>query len=157
VTRTEDLTRVVKEAFFIANTGRPGPVIIDVPKDVQLRPIIPNYDPPMNLPGYRPDRRASRQELQAIVDYIRKSERPIIYAGGGTIWAGASARRRPFAEKPGIPGALTVHGLGSSPSAHFLCLQRLGMHGTIYANYAVNGAALLLPSACASTTASPGR
>src|SRR5438477_2967111 len=64
VTRTEDLTRVMKEAFFIANTGRPGPVIVDVPKDVQVRQIVPHYDPPMNLPGYRPDPRASRQELQ---------------------------------------------------------------------------------------------
>src|SRR5436190_14400033 len=65
VTRAEDLTRVMKEAFFIANTGRPGPVIVDVPKDVQVRQIVPHYDPPMNLPGYRPDPRASRQELQA--------------------------------------------------------------------------------------------
>src|SRR5262249_49091369 len=126
VTRTEDLTRVVKEAFFIANTGRPGPVIIDVPKDVQLRQIVPNYDPPMTLPGYRPDPRASRQELQAVVDYIRKSERPIIYAGGGIVSAGASALLRAFAEKTGIPVALTVHGLGSFPSDHFLCLQMLG-------------------------------
>jgi acetolactate synthase I/II/III large subunit len=144
VTRTEDLPRVMKEAFFIANTGRPGPVIVDVPKDVQNTKIIPNYDPPMNLPGYRPDWRASRQELQAVVDFIRKSERPIIYAGGGIVSAGASALLRAFAEKTGIPVALTVHGLGSFPSDHFLCLQMLGMHGTVYANYAVNGADLLL-------------
>jgi acetolactate synthase-1/2/3 large subunit len=144
VTRTEDLTRVMKEAFFIANTGRPGPVIVDVPKDVQVRQIVPNYDPPMNLPGYRPDRRASRQELLALVDFIRKSERPIIYAGGGIVSAGASTLLRAFAEKTGIPVALTVHGLGSFPSDHFLCLQMLGMHGTVYANYAVNGADLLL-------------
>jgi acetolactate synthase-1/2/3 large subunit len=144
VTRTEDLPRVMKEAFFIANTGRPGPVIVDVPKDVQVRQIIPNYDPPMNLPGYRPDRRPSRQELQAVIDYIRRSERPIIYAGGGIVSAGASALLRAFAEKTGIPVALTVHGLGSFPSDHFLCLQMLGMHGTVYANYAVNSADLLL-------------
>src|SRR6266404_2082255 len=71
VTRVEDLTRVMKEAFFIANTGRPGPVIVDVPKDIQNAKIVANYDPPMNLPGYRPDRRASRQELLALVDFIR--------------------------------------------------------------------------------------
>src|SRR5436190_17956217 len=65
VTRAEDLTRVFKEAFYIAGTGRPGPDIVDVPKDVQVRQIVPHYDPPMNLPGYRPDPRASRQELQA--------------------------------------------------------------------------------------------
>src|SRR5207253_3173789 len=85
VTRTEDLPRVIKEAFHIASTGRPGPVIVDVPKDVQVRQIVADYDPPMNLPGYRPDRRPSREELQAVLKAIRQSQRPIIYAGGGII------------------------------------------------------------------------
>src|SRR5256714_1965326 len=66
VTRTEDLPRVMKEAFYIANTGRPGPVLVDVPKDVQNREIVPDYDPPMNLPGYQPDRRATRAELEKV-------------------------------------------------------------------------------------------
>src|SRR5437588_2050453 len=81
VTRTEDITRVIKEAFYVASTGRPGPVIVDVPKDVQNRKIVPDYDPPMNLPGYQPDKRATRQELAAVLDAVRQSKKPIIYAG----------------------------------------------------------------------------
>jgi acetolactate synthase-1/2/3 large subunit len=144
VTRTEDIPRVVKEAFHIANTGRPGPVIIDVPKDLQNREIIPNYDPPMNLPGYKPDRKASRAELQKVLEAIRHSQKPIIYAGGGIIASGAAPFLKAFAEKTGIPVALTVHGLGGFPSEHFLCLRMLGMHGTVYSNLAINEADLLL-------------
>jgi len=144
VTRTEDLPRVFKEAFYVASTGRPGPVIVDVPKDVQNNKIVADYDPPMNLPGYRPDKRASRRELAAVLDAIRQSSKPIIYAGGGIIAAGASAELRAFAERTGIPVALTLLGLGAFPSEHFLCLQMLGMHGTVYANYAINEADLLL-------------
>jgi acetolactate synthase-1/2/3 large subunit len=144
VMRTEDIARVVKEAFHIAQTGRPGPVLIDVPKDVQVRSVVPDYDPPMNLPGYRPFRKASPGELKAILDSIRHSKKPIIYAGGGIIHAGAATALRAFAEKTGIPVALTLHGLGGFPSEHFLCLQMLGMHGTVYSNYAINDADLLL-------------
>ena len=85
VQRTEDLPRVFKEAFYVASSGRPGPVIVDVPKDVQMTKIVPDYDPPMNLPGYRPDKRASRRELTAVIEAIRQSRKPIIYAGGGII------------------------------------------------------------------------
>jgi acetolactate synthase-1/2/3 large subunit len=145
VQRTEDLPRVIKEAFYIASTGRPGPVIVDVPKDVQMRQIVvPDWDPPMNLPGYRPYRRATRKELDSVLEAIRHSRKPIIYAGGGIIHAGAAPYLKAFAERTGIPVALTLHGLGGFPSDHFLCLQMLGMHGTIYANYAINDADLLL-------------
>ncbi|MBY0525915.1 MAG: biosynthetic-type acetolactate synthase large subunit [Gemmataceae bacterium] len=145
VQHTEDLPRVIKEAFHIANTGRPGPVIVDVPKDIQLNRIaVANWDPPMNLPGYRPFRKASRTELLGVLEEIRKAKRPIIYGGGGIIAAGAAPQLRAFAERLGIPVALTLHGLGGFPSDHFLCLQMLGMHGTVYANYAVNDADLLL-------------
>jgi acetolactate synthase-1/2/3 large subunit len=144
VTRTEDLPRVIKEAFYIAGSGRPGPVLVDVPKDVQNNRIVAKYDPPMHLPGYRPDRRASRKELEAVLAEVRQSSRPIVYAGGGIISSGAAPALKAFAERLGIPVALTLHGLGGFPSDHFLCLQMLGMHGTIYANYAVNDADLLL-------------
>lgn len=144
VQRTEDLARVMKEAFHIATTGRPGPVIIDIPKDVQNRSIMPDYDPPMNLPGYKPDRRATREQLLQLLSMIRQSKRPILYVGGGVVMANAAAHLKKFAEKTGIPVALTVHGLGSFPSKHYLCLQMLGMHGTVYANYAINEADLLL-------------
>ncbi|MBI1831842.1 MAG: biosynthetic-type acetolactate synthase large subunit [Planctomycetes bacterium] len=144
IQRTEDIPRVMKEAFHIATTGRPGPVIVDLPKDLQNRVVTPDYDPPMNLPGYQPERRATRDQLEQILALIRQSKRPILYAGGGIISAGAAAHLKAFAEKTGIPVALTVHGLGALPSKHYLCLQMLGMHGTVYANYAINDADLLL-------------
>src|SRR3954463_8454316 len=86
VTRTEDIVRVVKEAFHIASTGRPGPILLDLPKDVQLRQItVTDWDPPMNLPGYKPVARATRPELDRVLEMIRQSQKPIIYAGGGII------------------------------------------------------------------------
>ena len=144
VTHTEDLTRVLKEAFHVVSTGRPGPVIVDVPKDVQTRQVVPDYDPPMDLPGYRPYRRATRDELLKLLELLRKSRKPIIYAGGGIISADAAPYLKTFAERCGVPVAETLLGLGGFPSEHFLCLQMLGMHGTIYANYAINDADLLL-------------
>ena len=144
LTRTEDITRVVKEAFHIATTGRPGPVLIDVCKDVQTRSIVPDWDAPMDLPGYRPMRRAPRAELEPIVAALRASKKPFIYAGGGVTHSGAAAELREFAELVGAPVGLTVHGLGNFPADHYLCLQMLGMHGTVYSNYAINDADLLL-------------
>jgi acetolactate synthase-1/2/3 large subunit len=144
VTRTEDIPRVFKEAFHVASTGRPGPVIVDVPKDVQNSKIVADYDPPMNLPGYKPYRRATRKELDAVLDMIRQSKRPIVYGGGGIVASSAAPHLKAFAERTGIPVALTLLGLGGFPSDHYLCLQMLGMHGTVYANYAINEADLLL-------------
>ena len=144
VTRTEDLPRVMKEAFHIASTGRPGPVIVDVPKDVQLRKIAADLDPPMNLPGYQPFRRAGRADLEKVLDALRQSKKPIIYAGGGIITAEAAPELRAFVERTGIPVAQTLLGLGGFPSEHYLCLQMLGMHGAIPANLAVNDSDLLL-------------
>ncbi len=145
VMRTEDLPRVIKEAFHVANSGRPGPVIVDVPKDVQQRSIVVgDWDPPMNLPGYRPDRRADRADLKKVLAAVRESKKPIIYAGGGIIASDAAAHLKAFAERTGIPVALTLHGLGGFPADHYLCLHMLGMHGTVYANYAINDADLLL-------------
>lgn len=144
ILRTEDITRVMKEAFYLAVTGRPGPIIIDIPKDVQLREIVPDWDPPMNLPGYQPSPAATTEECQRIVEEIRRAKKPIIYGGGGIISSDAAAALKEFAEKTGIPVALTLHGLGGFPNDHYLCLQMLGMHGTVYSNYAVNEADLLL-------------
>lgn len=145
VTRTEDIVRVVKEAIHIATTGRPGPIIIDLPKDVQLRQIVvEDWDPPMDLPGYRPFVEAKSDDLHKVLEMCRQARKPIIYAGGGVIASGAAEALTAFAEKTGIPVALTLHGLGGFPSEHPQCLQMLGMHGTVYANYAVNEADLLL-------------
>ncbi|HEX3151522.1 MAG TPA: biosynthetic-type acetolactate synthase large subunit [Gemmataceae bacterium] len=144
ITRTEDIVRVMKEAYYIASTGRPGPVIVDIPKDVQQREIVPEWDPPMNLPGYRPTRTAEKSDMLRIVDEIRRAKKPIVYGGGGIIASGAAPALKEFAEKTGIPVALTLHGLGGFPAEHYLCLQMLGMHGTVYSNKAVNESDLLL-------------
>ena len=144
VQRAEDITRVMKEAFYIASTGRPGPVIVDIPKDVQNTKIVADYDPPMNLPGYRPHRDIPRDQLDAVLALIRQSKRPIIYAGGGIIVSSATPWLKQFSEKTGIPVALTVHGLGAFPGEHYLSLNMLGMHGSVCANYAINEADLLL-------------
>jgi acetolactate synthase I/II/III large subunit len=144
IQRTEDITQVMKEAFHIAATGRPGPIIVDIPKDLQNNRIVPNWDPPMNLPGYKPARQASRSELERIIAEIRIARKPIVYGGGGIISSGAAQALKQFAESTGIPVALTLHGLGGFPADHYLCLHMLGMHGTVYSNYAVNDADLLL-------------
>jgi len=144
VHRIEDLTRVMKEAFHIATTGRPGPVIIDIPKDVQIKEIVPDWDVAMDLPGYRPERKPKRAELEPIIAAIRASKKPFIYAGGGITHANAAAELKEFAELTGIPVGLTLHGIGNFPADHYLCLHMLGMHGTVYSNYAINDADLLL-------------
>jgi acetolactate synthase-1/2/3 large subunit len=105
---------------------------------------VPNWDPPMDLPGYRPMRKARRAELEPIIAAIRASKRPFIYAGGGVTHSSAAAELKQFAELVGAPVGLTVHGLGNFPADHYLCLQMLGMHGTVYSNYAINEADLLL-------------
>jgi acetolactate synthase-1/2/3 large subunit len=155
ITRTEDIPRVIKEAFYIARTGRPGPVLIDVPKDVQMKlvedvrvddePWEVDYDPAMNLPGYHPEvRRVHPKQIQAILKLIRESKRPIFYAGGGIIQADASEDFEKFARKTGIPVATTVMGIGCFPADDDQSLHMLGMHGTVYSNYAINEADLLL-------------
>ncbi len=145
VSHARDLARVVKEAFHLASTGRPGPVLIDIPKDVQNTIVAaPDYDVAMDLPGYRLPPSPQPEKLEEVLAAIRSSRRPIIYCGGGVIASGAAEELREFAAKTGIPVAMTVHGLGAIPSDHYLSLNMLGMHGTVYANYAVNEADLLL-------------
>lgn len=147
LTKTEDIPRVIKEAFHIARTGRPGPVLIDVPKDVQLNAVTwdVDYDPEMNLPGYHPEvRRAHPNQIRAILKMIRESKKPIFYAGGGIIQANATDEFTKFARKTGIPVATTVMGIGCFPGDDEQSLHMLGMHGTVYSNYAINEADLLL-------------
>ena len=144
VQRTEDIARIVKEAFYVAQSGRPGPVLIDIPKDMQNNFVVPDWNVPMNLPGYSPDRKISEAELDKVMDMIRSARRPIIYAGGGITSSGAWNELREFAEKTRIPVTMTLQGIGNFPAEHYLSLHMLGMHGTVYANYAVSEADLLL-------------
>ncbi len=144
VLNVEDIPRVVKEAFHIATTGRPGPVWIDIPKDVQQSTCRPVFPEKVNLRGYNPDKKIGTIAVNEIAGLIEKSERPIIYAGGGIISSNASAELRAFAEKTNIPVATTIMGIGAIPSEHPLSLRWLGMHGTAYSNFAVDRADLLL-------------
>ena len=145
VTNAEDIPRVMKEAFFIATTGRPGPVLVDLPKDIQLTHIHPDYEVEMNLPGYHPEvRRAHSEQIAQVVAAIRRSKRPVIYAGGGVIAGDASESLRTLVEKTGIPVTMTLMGLGAFPGDNQRSLDMLGMHGSVYANYAVAEADLLI-------------
>ena len=145
VTDVNDLARVMKEAFHIATTGRPGPVLIDMPKDVQNSKCAPNWDTPMNLPGYRVKTSQARQEqIRQMAAAIKLARRPVIYCGGGVISAGASEELRTLARKTSIPVAMTVMGLGAFPNNDPLCLDMLGMHGAVYANWAVRDCDLLI-------------
>ena len=144
VMNVEDIPRVIQEAFYIASTGRPGPVVIDIPKDVQQSSCRPVFPDKVNLRGYNPDKRISDIAVNEIAGLIEKSERPVVYCGGGIISANASAELREFAEKTNIPVATTIMGIGAIPADHPLSLRWLGMHGTVYANYAVDRADLLL-------------
>ena len=140
-----DVARVVKEAFYLATTGRPGPVLIDMPKDVQNTIVQnPDYDVAMDLPGYRLPPPPTPAKIREVIEALKAAERPIIYCGGGVLASDAGEELREFAAKAGIPVAMTVHGLGAIPSDHYLSLGMLGMHGTVYANMAVNHADLLL-------------
>jgi len=135
---TADLGRVVKEAFYIAGTGRPGPVLIDIPKDVSTKVI---KEPPVPekviLRGYNPTYRGHKRQIEKALQLITAAERPVIYAGGGVILSNASVELVDFATQLGIPIATTLMGIGCIPGDHPLNLGMLGMHGTEYANFAI--------------------
>jgi acetolactate synthase I/II/III large subunit len=143
ITDINDIPRIVKEAFYIAQSGRPGPVVIDFPKDVQqakTQPVWPTLeDIKAGLPGYtQPDLKADDLALNEIIGLIEKAERPVLYCGGGIITSGAAAELKKFAEAANIP-VTTLMGLGGFPEEHPLSLRWLGMHGSAVANWAVNG------------------
>jgi acetolactate synthase-1/2/3 large subunit len=139
VKRTEDLAQVVSDAFYIAGTGRQGPVLIDLPKDVSSRQII--HDDCViqkgTLRGYQPTYRGHGRQIEKAIDLIQRAERPVIYAGGGVIGSNASAELVGLADLMCIPVTTTLMGLGAIPGDHPLNLGMLGMHGTAYANFAV--------------------
>lgn len=140
----EDIPRVVREAFYLARTGRPGPVLIDVPKDIQQQLVVPKWDEPMRLPGYlaRMPKTPNEDHLHQIVRLVSEAKKPVLYAGGGCLDSSDELRR--FVELTGIPVTNTLMGLGTFPASDDLSLRMLGMHGTVYANYAVDKSDLLL-------------
>ena len=139
VTDIHDIPRIIKEAFYIAQTGRPGPVVVDVPKNVQQSRAQPVFPKDVIIRGYQPNPRASDLELNEIIGLLQKSERPVLYCGGGIISSNASEELRQFAELAQIPVATTIMGCGCFPETHSLSLRWLGMHGSAYANWAVSG------------------
>jgi len=145
VTDVADLARVMREAFHVATTGRPGPVLVDVPKNVQISKIVPDYDEPLQLPGYRVEvRRARPEQIAQVAAAIKRSKRPVIYAGGGVIASEASPELNDLVRRTGIPTTMTLMGLGAFPGDEALSLDMLGMHGSVYANYAVDQCDLLI-------------
>jgi len=139
-----EIPRIIHEAFHVAKTGRPGPVLIDIPKNIQQQETIPDFHVKLDMPGYKPNIKPSPQQIKKAIHCINEAKRPIIYAGGGIISSESSDELRKFVKKTGIPVTNTVMGLGSYPMDDPLSLQMLGMHGAVYANIAINQADLVI-------------
>ena len=140
-----ELAQVMKEAFYIARSGRPGPVLVDVCKDVQFASTDFDYDAiKVRLPGYQPKLRGTDQLIRQAAAYINEAKRPVILAGHGIILSGAHDELRQFAEQGNIPVSMTLLGIGSLPASHPLNLRMMGMHGEAWANQAIHEADLLI-------------
>jgi acetolactate synthase-1/2/3 large subunit len=144
VTSADQMADVVREAFYIARSGRPGPVLIDICKNAQIEKTDFDYPESVNLLGYHPPKKAPQADLERAVALIAQAERPVILAGHGVIKSSAMAEVRAFAEKTETPVAMTLLGLGSVPASHPLSLGMMGMHGEAYCNNAIQKADLLL-------------
>lgn len=137
---TADIPRVITEALHIATTGRPGPVVIDIPKDVQERIVESYYDPTAHLPSYQPTIEPNVLQVKKILQQLTKAKKPVILAGGGVNYANANEELVIFAERYQIPVVSTLLGLGAIPIEHTLSLAMGGMHGSYAANIAMNEA-----------------
>ncbi|MBD2653519.1 biosynthetic-type acetolactate synthase large subunit [Synechocystis sp. FACHB-383] len=141
-----DMARIVTEAFHLASTGRPGPVLIDIPKDVGLEECeyIPLEPGDVNLPGYRPTVKGNPRQINAALQLLEQAKNPLLYVGGGAIAANAHAQVQEFAERFQLPVTTTLMGIGAFDENHPLSVGMLGMHGTAYANFAVSECDLLI-------------
>ena len=139
VTDINDIPKIVKEAFFVATSGRPGPVVVDIPKNIQQARCQPGFPTELELRGFQGIPQASDLALNEIIGLIEKSERPVLYVGGGIISAEASEVLTEFARATQIPVTSTIMGCGAFPESDPLSLRWLGMHGAAYANWAVSG------------------
>ncbi len=145
VTRAEDIAPMLRQAFYVARSGRPGPVLVDITKDAQQASMDFVWDgSPVRLPGYRPEHRPSEADVRRAADLIDGAERPIVFCGHGIIAAGASHLLLDFIEKTGIPVASTLLGLGGFPATHPLCLGMMGMHGEAWVNTAIQESDLII-------------
>jgi acetolactate synthase I/II/III large subunit len=139
-----DLAEIIKEAFYIASTGRPGPVLVDIPKDVTAETAPFVYPDRVSLPGYRPGLRGSLQQVKRAVERMCEATRPVLYVGGGVIHSNGSDELLELAEKLSLPVMPTLMGLGCFPSGHRLSMGMLGMHGTYWANMAISDSDLII-------------
>jgi acetolactate synthase-1/2/3 large subunit len=139
-----DLPRIIHEAFHIANTGRKGPVLIDIPKDVSAQKAIYKPVTEINIRGYNPTVQPNKLQVDKLIKAIEEAERPVILAGGGVVYSDASKELIEFVNKTNIPITTTLLGLGGFPSAHELWMGMPGMHGTYTANHALQNADLLI-------------
>ena len=145
VTHASEVARTIREAFYVARSGRPGPVLVDITKDAQQGTCEFDWEAAKpQLPGYRPDLSPAPAEYAQALELIRNSKRPVILAGHGIIVSGAMREVRDFAERAGIPVALTLLGLGAFPASHPLNLGMMGMHGEAWVNHTIQEADLLL-------------
>jgi len=144
VKNVEDLPRIIMEAFHIARTGKPGPVLIDIPKDVSKNATVPKWPDKVEMRGYNPVLKGNRAQIAKAIDAILASHRPLIYAGGGVIISGAEREMITLAETYHIPVTCTLLGLGGFPGDNPLFLGMLGMHGTYAANMATSECDMLL-------------
>ena len=145
VTRVEDIMPAMKEAFVLAKSGRPGPVLVDITKDAQQAKIDWAWDPsPVKIRGYRPKLTVPQSEILSAAELLAKSKRPVILAGQGILQSGAMNEVRQFAERINAPVAMTLLGLGGFPASHPLHIGMMGMHGESWVNHAIQEADLLI-------------
>jgi len=144
VKEVDELPRILKAAFTIARTGRPGPVLVDIPKDVQKAKTSVPYPDSIEIRSYKPTIKGHTPQIKKVATAIASCQRPVIYAGGGVISSGASGELKKLAEKIDAPVTTTLMGLGTFPEQNPLALKMLGMHGTEYANYAIQECDLLI-------------
>ena len=139
-----DLARTIKEAFYIATTGRPGPVLVDIPKDVSINKADFKYPDKVNLRGYNPTYEGNKHQIKQAAEEIMKARKPVIYVGGGALFSDAADEILEFAELIQVPVTMTLMGLGSFPGTHPLSMGMLGMHGGYWSNMAMHHADLLI-------------
>lgn len=139
-----DLPRIIKEAFYIATTGRPGPVLVDIPKDILMASAEYKYPEKVSLDSYQPNYKGHPGQVKKAMDLILASKRPVVYAGGGVILSNASEELKAFSTKLNLPTTTTLMGLGGFPGTNPLFLGMLGMHGTFSANMAVTNTDCLI-------------
>src|SRR5918912_2058540 len=144
VTRAADLPYVFHEAFHLASSGRPGPVLIDVTKDAQQARLTPDWYVELRLPGYRPTYVGNARQVRTAARLLAEAQRPLILAGNGVIQSGATEELRALAERTGIPVITTLHGMGAFPETHPLSLGMPGMHGWVHVNRAIQECDVLL-------------